>query len=81
MRPELARVLQADDVDIPTALQRYAQARWRRNARVQARAIRNGEVFHMQGFMQFSRDMSLKLFGPRIMALPWLYAGGPVAIK
>ena len=75
---ELAHALQGDVDDIPAALQRYAQARWRRNARVQARAIRNGEVFHMQGFMQFSRDLSLKILGPRLMALPWLYGGGPV---
>ncbi|MFM2049661.1 MAG: hypothetical protein RL682_152 [Pseudomonadota bacterium] len=75
---ELAHALQGDVDDIPGALQRYAQARWRRNARVQARAIRNGEVFHMQGFMQFSRDLSLKILGPRLMALPWLYGGGPV---
>jgi salicylate hydroxylase len=75
---ELAHALQGDLHDIPAALQRYAQARWRRNARVQARAIRNGEVFHMQGFMQFSRDLSLKILGPRLMALPWLYGGGPV---
>jgi salicylate hydroxylase len=75
---ELAHALQGEVDNIPAALQRYAQARWKRNARVQARAIRNGEVFHMQGFMQFSRDLSLKLLGPRVMALPWLYAGGPV---
>jgi salicylate hydroxylase len=74
---ELAHALQGEVDDVPAALQRYAQARWKRNARVQARAIRNGEVFHMQGFMQFSRDLSLKLLGPRIMALPWLYGGGP----
>jgi salicylate hydroxylase len=68
---ELAHALQSDMNDVPTALQRYAQAR------VQARAIRNGEVFHMRGFMQFSRDLSLKLLGPRLMALSWLYGGGP----
>jgi salicylate hydroxylase len=75
---ELAHALQGEVNDVPAALQRYAAARWQRNAKVQARAIRNGEVFHMQGFMQFSRDLSLKLLGPRIMALPWLYGGGPV---
>jgi salicylate hydroxylase len=74
---ELAHALQNEVNDVPAALQRYAQARWKRNARVQARAIRNGEVFHMRGFMQFSRDLSLKLMGPRIMGLSWLYGGGP----
>jgi salicylate hydroxylase len=76
---ELALALQGDFDDVPAALQRYAQARWQRNAQVQARAIRNGEIFHMRGFMQFSRDLSLKLFGARLLALPWLYGGGPVA--
>ena len=74
---ELAHALQGDLDDIPAALQRYARARWKRNARVQERAIRNGKVFHLQGFMQVGRDMSLKLLGPSLMALPWLYGGGP----
>ncbi len=70
----LAQSLTAPD-SLEQSLQRYAQARWQRNARVQARAIRNGEIFHMQGLMRMARDASLKLLGPRLLDVPWLYAG------
>jgi salicylate hydroxylase len=60
---------------IPFALSRYADMRWQRNARVQARAIRNGEIYHLKGFMQLGRDLSLKLLGARLMDVPWLYKG------
>lgn len=56
-------------------LQRYAQARWQRNARVQSRAIRNGEIFHAQGPVAWARNASMRLWGERVMDLPWLYAG------
>jgi salicylate hydroxylase len=36
-------------VEVPAAFARYAEARWQRNAQVQARARRNGEVFHATG--------------------------------
>ena len=61
--------------DVVQALQHYADVRWQRNARVQARAIRNGEIFHMQGLMRSGRDMSLKLLGARLLDVPWLYRG------
>jgi salicylate hydroxylase len=76
---ELGRVLaQALDpaLDVPTMLSRYALNRWQRNARVQARAIRNGEIFHAGAVMRWGRDASLKLLGERLLDLPWLY-GGP----
>ena len=76
---ELGRVLtQALDaaMDVPTMLQRYALNRWQRNARVQQRAIRNGQVFHASGVVRWGRDMSMKLLGERLLDLPWLY-GGP----
>ena len=60
---------------LPEALTRYAQMRWQRNARVQARAIRNGQIYHMQGVQQFGRDMALRLLGARLMDVPWLYNG------
>jgi salicylate hydroxylase len=72
---ELAQVLSGTGTDVPEALQRYAQARWQRNARVQARAIRNGEIFHMRGLMQKGRDASLRLLGPKLLDVPWLYRG------
>lgn len=51
----------------------YAQQRWARNARVQARSIRNGEIFHAQGAIALGRNLSLQLLGARLMDLPWLY--------
>jgi salicylate hydroxylase len=74
---ELARQLaQADGVlDVPTLLQRYALNRWQRNARVQARSIRNGEIFHLEGPMAWARDASLRLLGERLLDVPWLYRG------
>lgn len=59
--------------DVPAALAHYAQTRWRRNARVQARAIRNGEIFHLRGPLRLGRDLSLKLLGPQLLDVPWLY--------
>jgi salicylate hydroxylase len=60
---------------IPRALARYADMRWQRNARVQARAIRNGEIYHFKGVRQLGRDLALKLLGARLMDVPWLYSG------
>lgn len=71
----LAKALQALPDDVPTALQSYANQRWQRNARVQARAIRNGEIFHLHGPMQVARDLSLRLLGKKLLDVPWLYQG------
>ncbi len=62
-------------LDVPTLLRRYALNRWQRNARVQARAMRNGEIFHLQGPMAWARDRALRLLGERLLDLPWLYRG------
>ena len=62
--------------DVPRALQRFAHARWQRNARVQARAVRNGEVFHAAGVVRWGRDAAMKLLGHRLLDMPWLY-GAP----
>ena len=70
---QLLASLQAHAADVPAALTHYAQRRWQRNARVQARAIRNGEVFHLQGPMRLGRDVSLKLLGAKLLDMPWLY--------
>lgn len=74
---ELGRQLaQADGVlDVPTLLQRYALNRWQRNARVQARSIRNGDIFHLQGPLAWGRDAALRLLGERLLDVPWLYQG------
>jgi salicylate hydroxylase len=57
----------------PAAFARYAAARWQRNARVQARALRNGEIFHATGLMRVGRDAALRLMGAQLMDMPWLY--------
>ena len=59
--------------DVPAALQQFAHARWQRNARVQAKATRNGEVFHATGVVRWGRDTALKLLGRRLLDMPWLY--------
>ena len=51
----------------------FAQSRWQRNARVQARANRNGEIFHATGPIQWARDIGLRMLGKRLMDMPWLY--------
>ena len=74
---ELERVMlsQPGVDDVSTALSQFAHARWQRNARVQARSIRNGEIFHASGLMRWGRDVSLGLLGERLLDLPWLYRG------
>jgi len=64
--------------DVVGSLQHYAQQRWQRNARVQARAIRNGEIFHATGVTRWGRDAAMKLLGKGLLDQPWLYGGGPV---
>ncbi len=68
-----AQLSDANQADVPQRLQQFAQARWQRNARVQKRAVRNGRVFHAKGPMRLGRDMGLRLLGPRLMDVPWLY--------
>lgn len=73
---ELGRVLSiaADPAfDVPLMLQRFALNRWQRNAHVQARALRNGQIFHASGMMRLGRDAALRLLGRRLLDLPWLY--------
>ena len=72
----LAQALQRHGAT-PTALSAYAQARWTRNARVQARALRQGQIYHAQGPVAWARNSAMRLAGARLMDLRWLYAGGP----
>jgi salicylate hydroxylase len=65
----------SQDVPVQERLAQYAQQRWARNARVQARSIRNGEIFHAQGPIAWGRNLSLQLLGARLMDVPWLYQG------
>ena len=72
---ELGRVLADSPADASAALRAYADVRWQRNARVQARAIRNGRIFHARGLVRLGRDAALKVLGERVLDLPWLYRG------
>ena len=77
----LAQCLSAGDcgdASVSQQLQAYAAQRWARNARVQARAIRNGRIFHAQGLMALGRNLSMRLMGGRVMDVPWLYGDGPL---
>ena len=57
----------------PAALQNYANNRWQRNSRVQARALRNGQIFHAEGLVRWGRDVAMKLLGGKLLNIPWLY--------
>jgi salicylate hydroxylase len=71
---ELATSWARTDLEVAKRWQLYANARWARNAKVQARSIRNGQIFHMQGPLRWGRDLALKLLGESLMDVPWLYA-------
>ena len=72
---ELARSWARADLPVEDRLQMYAQARWARNAQVQQRSIRNGQIFHLQGPLRWGRNVAMKLIGESLMDVPWLYAG------
>ena len=72
---ELARSWARGDLQVEDRLQMYAQARWARNAQVQQRSIRNGQIFHLQGPLRWGRNAAMKLMGEPLMDVPWLYAG------
>lgn len=72
---ELARSWARADLQVEDRLQMYAQARWARNAQVQQRSIRNGQIFQFQGPLRWGRNLAMKLMGEPLMDVPWLYAG------
>jgi salicylate hydroxylase len=72
----LARWFKALPHHVPQALQHYAAARWQRNARVQAKAERNGRIFHAQGPLRVARNLAMRMGGERLLDTPWLYARG-----
>ena len=65
----------ADAAGVPQAFARYAESRWQRNARVQARAHRNGAIFHATGPVRLGRDMAMRVLGALLLDQAWLYAG------
>lgn len=64
-------------LDWAALFERFAQARWRRNARVQSNSIRNGRAFHAEGWMRLARNATMALMGDRLLDKPWLYEGPP----
>lgn len=62
-----------DDVAPVQALQAYADLRWARVAKVQARAWRNGQIFHMDGALRAARNLALRVGGEALLSQPWLY--------
>lgn len=71
----LGNVLGATDLSHPqAALAGFAKLRWRRNARVQARAIRTGKVFQFAGPAAWARDLALRLLSETLMDQPAVYA-------
>jgi salicylate hydroxylase len=64
-------------LDWPALLARYAQARWQRNARVQARSARNGTIFHASGPLRLARNTAMAVLGEALLDNPWLYSGPP----
>jgi salicylate hydroxylase len=77
---ELGRALglaQDPAFEVPALLQRYALRRWQRNARVQARSLRNGQIFHADGALRLARNASLLVLGEKLLDLPWLYGDQP----
>ena len=70
---EVLALARKPGLQVESLLQRYAENRWRRNARVQAKALRNGQVFHAHGLLRMARNASLKLLGEKLLDLPWLY--------
>lgn len=72
----IAQCLSTDGQTVQEQLQAYAEQRWERNARVQARAVRNGQIFHARGFEAIGRNLSMRFMGERVMDVPWLYGEG-----
>ena len=71
----LALQWQATELSVEQRLQAYAQARWQRVAKVQARARRNAQVFHASGAVAWARNAAMLWGGASVMDMPWLYAG------
>ena len=70
---EIGRLFAGANAEVDAVLHHYANRRWQRNRRVQARAIRNGQIFHARGLVRFGRDTALRLLGERLLDVPWLY--------
>ncbi|AGX86659.1 FAD-dependent monooxygenase [Candidatus Symbiobacter mobilis] len=59
--------------EVPKLLHSFAEARWKRNAKVQSRALRNGKIFHATGLIRLGRNASMQMGGEGLLDQPWLY--------
>ena len=71
----------ASGSDMPERLAAYASRRWARNARVQARSMRNGQIFHASGPLAWGRNLAMVASGGQVMDVPWLYSGMDALVK
>lgn len=71
----LAQCWSQAGLSVEQRLQAYAQARWQRVAKVQARARRNARLFHASGVLAWGRDTAMRVGGAAVMDMPWLYGG------
>jgi salicylate hydroxylase len=71
----LAQYWSHTGLSIEQRLKAYAQARWQRVAKVQARARRNAKLFHTSGVLAWGRDTAMRVGGAAVMDMPWLYGG------
>ena len=75
-RPQaLSENWQRKELNVEQRLQAYAQSRWQRVAKVQARARRNAQLFHASGVLAWGRDTAMRVGGAAVMDMPWLYGG------
>lgn len=63
----------ASQPNVNMALQAYAKARWKRNARVQIQSQMQGYAFHASGLTRLARDAVLRAVGERLTGMSWLY--------
>ena len=61
--------------DTAQALSAYSRARVPRATRVQAEALRQGQIYHLKGAMAAARDVTMRLLGPQRLSAryDWLY--------
>lgn len=71
----LAQCWSQAGLSVEQRLQAYAQSRWQRVAKVQARARRNARLFHASGVLAWGRDTAMRVGGAAVMDMPWLYGG------
>jgi salicylate hydroxylase len=69
----LAQCWMQAGLSVEQRLHAYAQARWQRVAKVQARARRNARLFHASGALAWGRDLGMRWGGATVMDMPWLY--------